>query len=84
MVVELDILKLRMDHPEWKCQGVPQLCGETYSRKLDFWQITGPIGAWLRQRGHPAIFSAEPNRVPDYKLRFDDPNLAMLFKLVWL
>jgi len=59
-------------------------------RKLITWKLTGAVGQWLASREHdglvqltiPAITGG--GRGTEYTIAFEDPDLAMLFKLTWL
>lgn len=45
--------------------------------------MIGAAGAWLNERNHPAVIIVFIHH-DDAFVEFDDPELAMLFKLTWL
>jgi len=52
------------------------------------YKLGGNVGKWLDDHGHDQVFHVAKGRAvmarPGQWLEFDDPSLAMLFKLTWL
>jgi len=52
-----------------------------------FLKISGEIGEWLVEHGHNGEIIPELQLrtiLVDHYIQFDDPKVAMLFKLTWL
>jgi len=81
MAVKLNISKLwdKLDYPPWD-----YLDNSPAHRPDALFIIRGQIGEWLHHHGHNQIFYGGDSKIPEYWMVFNDPDLAMLFKLTWL
>lgn len=84
MVIELNITKVMIDQ-DWEF-------GRTWLGNYNSLYLFNGPNEWLKARGHDAeiiVDEFEPYdrddfELKDYYIQFDDPKLAMLFKLTWM